>query len=293
METIIDFIKKYINGDAIPSFTIIDVVEIIILAFLSYRIMVWIKHTRAWALLKGILILLVFILAAYLFKMNTIIWLIDKFLNVALLALVVVFQPEMRKALEHIGSKGVMSGLLSISGNRSRGRIDFPKVVNEITKACFEMSKEKTGALIVIEGFTTLAEYERTGIPIDGVVSSQLLLNIFEHNTPLHDGAVIIRDNRVIAATCYLPISDSMSISKALGTRHRAAVGISEITDSTTVIVSEETGHVSIARDGELMTIENSQMLKEELLKQAANANEEKNNHKFFRRKQNERKANE
>ena len=141
------------------------------------------------------------------------------------------------------------------------------KVVNEIVKASFEMGKARTGALIVVEAGQNLQAFEKTGIPIDGRVSSQLLINIFEHNTPLHDGAVIIKGERVTAATCYLPLSDNMDISKALGTRHRAAIGISEVTDSVTVVVSEETGNVSVARYGSLTKMGSSDELRNELNK--------------------------
>ena len=137
------------------------------------------------------------------------------------------------------------------------------KTVNEIVRAAYEMGKVKTGALIVIERETPLPEIERTGIEVDGIVTSQLLINIFEHNTPLHDGAVIIRGNRVTAATCYLPLSDNLSISKDLGTRHRAALGISETSDSLTVVVSEETGRVSLARDGQLTRISDQETLRQ------------------------------
>ena len=137
------------------------------------------------------------------------------------------------------------------------------KTVNEIVRAAYEMGKVKTGALIVIERETPLSEIERTGIEVDGIVTSQLLINIFEHNTPLHDGAVIIRGNRVTAATCYLPLSDNLSISKDLGTRHRAALGISETSDSLTVVVSEETGRVSLARDGQLTRISDQETLRQ------------------------------
>ncbi len=139
------------------------------------------------------------------------------------------------------------------------------KTINEIAKACVEMGKVKTGALIVVEQNQSLAEYERTGIDVDGIVTSQLLINIFEHNTPLHDGAVIVRGNRVVSATCYLPLSDNMALSKDLGTRHRAGVGISEVTDSMTIIVSEETGKISIAYEGNLTRSLDGEAVKEKL----------------------------
>lgn len=236
---------------SIPDIRITDVVEMMIIAVILYNVMLWIKNTRAWALLKGILVLLAFILIAWIFHMDTILWLANKTVNVGIIALVIIFQPELRRALEQLGQKKMLTFLVSDSGKVLENRFT-DKTMNEIMKATFEMSKVKTGALIVIERTTPLAEYERTGIEVDGVVTSQLLLNIFEHNTPLHDGAVIVRGNRVAAATCYLPLSDNMKISKELGTRHRAGVGISEVSDSITVIVSEETGNVSVAFEGTL-----------------------------------------
>ncbi len=251
---------------SIPDIRITDVVEMLILAVILYNVMLWIKNTRAWALLKGILVLSAFILVAYLFHMDTILWLANKTINVGIIALVVIFQPELRRALEQLGRNKMLGFLVSDSGKVVEDKFS-DKTMNEILKATFEMSKVKTGALIVIERKTPLAEYERTGIVVDGVVTSQLLLNIFEHNTPLHDGAVIVRGNRVVAATCYLPLSDNMEISKDLGTRHRAGVGVSEATDSITVIVSEETGRVSVAFEGTLKRELNRDTLKEELQK--------------------------
>ncbi len=249
---------------SIPDIRITDVVEMMIIAVILYNVMLWIKNTRAWALLKGILVLLAFILIAWIFHMDTILWLANKTVNVGIIALVIIFQPELRRALEQLGQKKMLTFLVSDSGKVLENRFT-DKTMNEIMKATFEMSKVKTGALIVIERTTPLAEYERTGIEVDGVVTSQLLLNIFEHNTPLHDGAVIVRGNRVAAATCYLPLSDNMKISKELGTRHRAGVGISEVSDSITVIVSEETGNVSVAFEGTLKRELERDTLREEL----------------------------
>jgi len=230
-----------------------DIVEMIILSFLIYQVMVWIKKTRAWALLKGFAVLLIFIFFAWRFQMNTILWLAQNILGVGVTALVIVFQPELRKALEQLGQKNILASVLSFDNSREDSARFSDRTVNELVKAVFEMSKVKTGALIVMERNTPLHEYERTGITLDSALSSQLLINIFEHNTPLHDGAVIVRENRIVSATCYLPLSDNLHLSKALGTRHRAAVGISEVTDSLTIVVSEETGTVSMASGGELI----------------------------------------
>lgn len=230
-----------------------DIAELVILSFLLYQILVWIKNTRAWSLLKGILVIAVFILVAAYFEMNTILWIVQNMFGVAVTAVVVILQPELRKAIEEIGRKNIITSIMpfDLGKNPAEGRFS-DKTINEIAKACVEMGKVKTGALIVVQQNQPLDEYERTGIDVDGIVTSQLLINIFEHNTPLHDGAVIVRGNRVVSATCYLPLSDNMALSKELGTRHRAGVGISEATDSLTVIVSEETGKISVAYGGKL-----------------------------------------
>ncbi len=230
-----------------------DIVEIIILSFLIYHILVWIKNTKAWSLLKGILVIAVFILFAAYFEMNTILWIVNNLFSVAVTAVVVILQPELRRAVEELGRKNIISSIIPITvGRGPEGGRFSDKTIYEIVKACVEMGRARTGALIVMEKDESLTDYERTGIEIDGVVTSQLLINIFEHNTPLHDGAVIVRGDRVTSATCYLPLSDNMRLSKELGTRHRAGVGISEVTDSLTIIVSEETGKISVAYGGDL-----------------------------------------
>lgn len=230
-----------------------DIVEIIILSFLIYHILVWIKNTKAWSLLKGILVIAVFILFAAYFEMNTILWIVNNLFSVAVTAVVVILQPELRRAVEELGRKNIISSIIPITvGRGPEGGRFSDKTINEIVKACVEMGRARTGALIVMEKDESLTDYERTGIEIGGVVTSQLLINIFEHNTPLHDGAVIVRGDRVTSATCYLPLSDNMRLSKELGTRHRAGVGISEVTDSLTIIVSEETGKISVAYGGNL-----------------------------------------
>ncbi len=243
-----------------------DIVEIIIISFLVYHILVWIKNTKTWSLLKGILVIAVFVLFAAYFEMNTILWIVNNMFGVAVTAVVVILQPELRKAVEELGRKNIFSSILPFELGKSleEGRFS-DRTINEITKACIEMGRARTGALIVVQKEQSLSEYERTGIDVDGIVTSQLLINIFEHNTPLHDGAVIIRGNRVTSATCYLPLSDNTMLSKELGTRHRAGVGISEATDSLTIIVSEETGKISVAYEGELERNLDSESLKERL----------------------------
>lgn len=252
----------YLN---LPKTTMTDVVEILIITFLFYYMLVWIKNTRAWVLLKGIMVILLFVLVAAVFQMNTIIWIAKNTLSVAITAIVIIFQPEIRKALENLGQKNFLTSFFAFDFSKGEIAKFTDKTINELVKACYEMGKVKTGALIVIEDEIVLSEYERTGIAVDGILTSQLLINIFEKNTPLHDGAVIVRGDRVVSATCYLPLTDSLSISKDLGTRHRAAVGISEVSDSLTIVVSEETGKVSIAMGGELYRNVDAEFLKNKL----------------------------
>lgn len=252
----------YLN---LPKITMTDVVEILIISFLFYYMLVWIKNTRAWVLLKGIMVILLFVLVAAVFQMNTIIWIAKNTLSVAITAIVIIFQPEIRKALENLGQKNFLTSFFTFDFSKGEIAKFTDKTINELVKACYEMGKVKTGALIVIEDEIVLSEYERTGIAVDGILTSQLLINIFEKNTPLHDGAVIVRGDRVVSATCYLPLTDSLSISKDLGTRHRAAVGISEVSDSLTIVVSEETGKVSIAMGGELYRNVDAEFLKNKL----------------------------
>ncbi len=248
-----------------PSIRWTDVAEIIIISFLVYHILVWIKNTRAWSLLKGVVVIAVFLIIAVIFNMTTILWIAENVMGIAATAIIIILQPELRKALEELGRKNIIASIFPFESGKGETGLFSDRTIHEIAKACVEMGKVKTGALIVVEHHQSLTEYERTGIDIDGVVSSQLLINIFEHNTPLHDGAVIIRGNRVVSATCYLPLSDNMELSKDLGTRHRAAVGISEATDSMTIIVSEETGKISVAYQGRLERNLNGEGIKERL----------------------------
>ena len=252
MQDIAVTLSGYLSKLSLPNLGITDVLEIALISFFIYQFIVWIKFTRAYTLLKGILFVLLFILFAYILKMNTILWIIKNLSTILLTSVVVIFQPELRKMLEQLGQKKIMTTFFPLDAGKEVKERFTDKTVNELVKACFDMGEVKTGALIVIEQNIRLNEYERTGINVDAVLTSQLLINIFEHNTPLHDGAVLVRGNRIVAATCYLPLSDNMELSKQLGTRHRAGVGISEVSDSLTIIVSEETGQVSVAENGKL-----------------------------------------
>lgn len=249
-----------------PSIDITDIVEILIISFLIYHILIWIKNTRAWSLLKGILVIGAFLVVAAYFRMNTILWIANNVLGFAVTAVIVIMQPELRKALEELGNNKLIRSVFAfdVTGRREEG-LYSDKTINEIARACVEMARVRTGALIVIQQQQPLGDFERTGIELDAVVSSQLLINIFEHNTPLHDGAIIVKGNRVTSATCYLPLSDNLNLDKGLGTRHRAGLGISEVTDSLTVIVSEETGKISVAYKGSLERGLDGEKLKQRL----------------------------
>ena len=265
MENIWAILDNYITKISLPKIGIIDIIEILLISVFVYQFMLWIKNTRAYTLMKGILVIVAFIFIAYVFEMNTILWIVQKLGSVLLMAILVIFQPELRKVLEQLGEKKYIASLIPFDAGKEVKERFTDKTISEIVRACFDMGEVKTGALIVIEGDIILSEYECTGIMIDSLVSNQLIINIFEHNTPLHDGAVIVRNNRIVAATCYLPLSDNMALSKQLGTRHRAGVGISEVSDSLTIIVSEETGKVSTALGGKLNRDVSMEELKAEL----------------------------
>ena len=277
----------------IPRITFTNLVEILILTVLIYEVFLWVQNTRTGVLLKGGLVIIAFYLLAALFHLNTIIWIANNLGQILLLAVIVIFQPELRKALEQLGSKNIFMDFFTTENKRiQEGYTD--KTVNEIVRAAYEMGKVKTGALIVIERETPLQEIERTGIMVDGIVTSQLLINIFEHNTPLHDGAVIIRGDRIVAATCYLPLSDNLDLNKNLGTRHRAGVGISEVSDALTVIVSEETGRVSVTKDGEIHVGLNKEELRKILEEEQNKTKQEKVKHRLWKGLvKNEKKSNE
>ena len=245
------FIDDYFSIN-IPDVSVTDVIEIFIIAYFMYHLLIWIKNSRVWMLVRGVIFILLFFLVAALLQMNTIIWLGERLVTVAFTALIVVFQPELRRALEQIGRRKITS-VLPWTMLKGGGKKFDDSTITGLVTACYEMGAVKTGALIVLENDMQLTEFERTGITLDALVTRQLLINIFEKNTPLHDGAVIVRGDRIVSATCYLPLSENMGLSKDLGTRHRAAVGISEVSDSLTIVVSEETGTVSYAKEGRIV----------------------------------------
>ncbi len=263
MDKINSFLQDFFSRMALPKFGVSAFVEILLLVVIVYSIIKWIKQTRAWIIVKGLGILLLAWVIAYLCEFNVFLWIFANTITVGITALIILFQPEFRKALEQLGQRNVMNPLNYLRDSERERFSD--RTLEELVRASYELAKNKTGALIVLEQEVPLTDYEKTGIEIDAVVSSQLLINIFEHNTPLHDGAVIIRGNRVTAATCYLPLSDNMRLSKELGTRHRAGVGISEVSDSFTIIISEETGKVSVAQKGELYRNVGGELLRNKL----------------------------
>lgn len=274
MEIFKGYIAQIADSFVIPRVNFTDALEILVLSVLIYHIAIWIRNTRAWMLLKGLGLLLVVALIAAMLELNVVLWIFDNTIGVGVTLLLIVFQPELRHALEQLGQNKIINKFNFFDDTKDKSERFSDKTIEAIVKAVYSMAKTKTGALIVVEKDVVLSEYERGGISLDANISSELLLNIFEHNTPLHDGAVLIRSNKIVSATCYLPLSDNYHLSKELGTRHRAGVGISEVSDSLTIIVSEETGKVSIALAGKITRNINADNLKKKL-RQVQNKNEE------------------
>lgn len=258
-----EFMDKYLT---MPKIYVSDIVEVFIIAVIVYYVMLWFKKTHAWGIFKGIAVLVIFMMIAAIFNLSTILWIANRTLNVGIIAIVIIFQPELRRALEDLGTTNILFKYLRPNEGNEDGRFS-DRSMEEIIRATLELAKTKTGALIVIKQENDLTEYDRTGIRLNSEISSQLLINIFEHNTPLHDGAVLIENNKITSATCYLPLSENLALSKDLGTRHRAGVGVTEVTDSFVIIVSEENGSISIAYKGKLIRYADSGILKTELLK--------------------------
>ena len=226
---------------------ILDIIDIVVVAYFLYRLYLMLKNTRAATLVKGLLVLVAFMIVCRTLNLHVISWLLEKSMTVIMVALPVVFQPELRRALEQIGR-----GKLFRKGSELDEQ-ELEAMLEDVAAATKVMSKAKVGALMVFERATGLVERIETGVPIDGLVSSGLIQNIFVKDTPLHDGAVVIRGNRIVAACCLLPLTENRNLSQELGTRHRAAIGISEQSDAMVLVVSEETGAISIARNGELV----------------------------------------
>ena len=250
MSSIIDFLRNI--KTTVLSIGINDILEILIMTYLIYILFKWMKNTRSWFVIRGIIVILIFFLLAEILKLNTILYLARNSFDIIIIALVIVFRPELRRGIENLGKKNPILRIFSSDAANSLNEFSEDSA-DALVEACFALSETKTGALVVIEREDPLEDYIKTGIKVDAAISPQLLINIFEHNTPLHDGAIIVRGNRIVSATCYLPLSQNTSLSKSFGTRHRAALGVSEQTDSITLVVSEETGHVSIAMKGRLL----------------------------------------
>lgn len=244
-----EVIKAISSGFA--QFTWLDALDIIIIFLLLYKLIVWTKETRAYEVLKGIGLLFLCSVASQLLQLNTLSWLLDAFLKSGsiIIVLVVLFQPEFRRVLERLGRGGKSIG----SALFDAATLSSVEMIQDVQRAILSMARRRVGALIVVEQKTGLGDIINTGTPVDGLLSGALLENIFEPNTPLHDGAVIVRGSRIAAAGCFLPVSDDMNLARELGTRHRAALGVSTVSDSVTIVVSEETGAISLARDGKLV----------------------------------------
>ncbi|MBB3131845.1 diadenylate cyclase [Paenibacillus rhizosphaerae] len=223
-----------------------DIIDIAIVTYIIYQVILLVRGTRAVQLLKGILVLVIIWALSTWFDLYTLKWLMNQIFNFGILAIFIIFQPELRRALEQLG-RGKMFGRSSAEDEQ------LNKLIGEVIKAVNYLARRKIGALIVFERETGLNEYTESGIPMQSMVSSQLLINIFIPNTPLHDGAVIIQNQQIAAAACYLPLSENPFISKELGTRHRAAIGISEVGDAVSIVVSEETGQISLAINGQVV----------------------------------------
>ena len=244
-------INSFFSGflDIIFRININDIVDILIIAYIFYKIFMFIKDTRAEQVLKGIVLLFVATQISKIFKLHTLYWLLIKALDLGFIAALIIFQPELRAGLEHIGRTKFN---FFQKNNVSVSEEKFNRTVVEIVEALYSLSRQKIGALIILERNTKIGDIINTGTSIDGEISRQLLINIFIPNTPLHDGAVVIRESQIKAAACFLPLTQSKDLSKELGTRHRAAIGVSEVSDCISLIVSEETGDVSIAKSGKI-----------------------------------------
>ena len=241
------------------------IVDIGIVSYLVYKLIVLVRETRAWQLIKGILLILAATELSKILGLKTINFILQNSLSVLTLGAIVLFQPELRRGLEQIGRSRFKD---IFNFDETNNRIQVTALIEEIVKACTEFSRTYTGALIVIEMNTRVGEIIKTGVQLESNVTSELLINIFTPNTPLHDGAVIIRDNKIKAAACFLPLTDNPNLSKELGTRHRAALGITEVSDCISVVVSEESGKISFALNGGL-----TRNLTSDTLRKALNKN--------------------
>ncbi len=261
-----EVLKTFFSGmwNIISTISIVDIIDIVIVSFFFYYIYKFIRERRAGKLAAGILILMLALLLSDVFEMHVLGFILSNVFQVGIIALIIVFQPELRSALEKVGEEP-LRGLRNIGENKSSNASQTMAVIGEITQAVCDMSFEKTGALIVIERSTRLGDIIKSGTVINANASSFLIRNIFFNKAPLHDGAMVIRDGRIYAAGCFLPLSTNDDIIKDLGTRHRAAIGMSENSDAVIIVVSEETGTISIAHEGQLKRNYSYNTLKKEL----------------------------
>ena len=245
MDAVINFFKEF--SSMLPTIKVMDIVDILVVAFLIYKVIMMVRSTSAARIAKSVLIILILAGVTQLLNMYLLNYILDKILEIGLVALIVVFQPELRRMLEKLGSKNVRE-ILSVKEEQR----EIDRVIEQTVQACEIMSRERVGVLLVFERETPLDDYFKTGTIVDAQLSEQLLRNLFFKNSPLHDGAVIVRGGRVAAAGCVMPLSDNPHLPSDLGTRHRAAIGVSETTDAIVLIVSEETGIISMAKGGKL-----------------------------------------
>lgn len=271
MDTIINYIKDF--ASMLPTIKIMDIIDILLVAFIIYKIITTIQSTGAARVAKGILVLLVLTVITQVINMYLMNYLLDKVLEVGLIALCIVFQPELRRLLDRLGGKTIREVLGAKPETRS-----IDRVIAQTVNACEIMSRERTGVLLVFERTSSLLDYQKSGTVIDAQVSSELLRNIFFTKAALHDGAVIIRNERIAAAGCVLPLTENHNISSDLGTRHRAAIGMSEASDAVVVVVSEETGTISVAVGGMLKRYLAPKTLEKLLLNELAPKQEQRRN---------------
>ena len=265
--------------DIIMNIGILDIIDIAIVAYVFYKLYMLIKETRAEQLVKGILVLVIATKLSELFQLHVVSWILKNTMTVGVIALLIVFQPELRRALEYIGR----TKLIAKSPGGFESEEERAMAIGEISEAAFSLARQKIGALIVVERETGINEIIQTGTQIDARITRQLLINIFIPNTPLHDGAVAIKNNRIMAAGCFLPLTENKYLNKELGTRHRAGIGITEMSDCISIIVSEESGHVSVASNGKLYRNVTVNYLREVLQKALMNENDTKG---IFKRKE-------
>ena len=266
LNNIADFFKNNVFAP-FTEINAIDIIDILLLALLIFGIYKFIRNRRAGKLAVGLLLIVLLTSVSSLLGMRAIGLVLTNFYQVGIIAILIVFQPELRAALEKVGNTSIISRIKKIASSENRRYIAFVnESVESICDAVFDMSREKVGALIVIERETKLGEYIDTGVKLNAALSTELIKNIFFKNAPLHDGAMIIRDLRICAAGCFLRISEQEGLDSELGTRHRAAIGVSEVSDAVVIVVSEESGIVSLASDGKIKRELDREALKRELL---------------------------